>query len=211
MSEVMKVRRSLPAIALALCGGVLFAASVALHVAALAGMDVQERWPVVPVMTLLVMALMGSVCLGPANPKRGPEWDWAKVLPRWSVGLAGAVAAYVAVNFVLFIVEWLVQSHCGKLVLQDGQPVLTRYGRTLRALSGGEYHWFRALELRGISGHWMLFSMLAALLWAKEACSKPGPREAFTQAVRGPSRTGGAVGSSGATPEAQGGDGSGQD
>ena len=45
----------------------------------------------------------------------------------------------------------------GSPSIQDGKFVLQSHGRLIRALTEPEYTAFKANEIRGFSGHWMVF------------------------------------------------------
>jgi len=147
---------------IAVLAGALFAVSLGLHVAALAGVDVREYWPGVFWLHAVVIAAPLSVVLSPAGRRHR---DLYEALPRWGARLIQVVFAYAIVNFVLYAI----QSHGGGPGIEDGRYVLSRHGDVLRFLTEEDWHGYRALQLRGVSGHWMLFSLLAALVWAKEA------------------------------------------
>ena len=70
---------------------------------------------------------------------------------------------------------FFVQSHGGGPEVRDGQYLLTSHGAVLRVLTEEQYHWYRALVVRGFSGHWMLFSLVPALFWLRESSTAQGP------------------------------------
>jgi hypothetical protein len=65
---------------------------------------------------------------------------------------------YAVINFALFffLMEY------GSPAEENGRYVLQNHGKVIRFLSAEEYQRFRAYEVRGFSGHWMLFSILPA-------------------------------------------------
>ncbi len=73
----------------------------------------------------------------------------------WRI-VGGVLFAYVALNFVLFMM--LMQE--GSPRAHKGQYFLVKKGVKVRKLSAEEYQRFRAYEVRGFSGHWMFFSMI---------------------------------------------------
>jgi hypothetical protein len=85
--------------------------------------------------------------------------DMARVTPSWLRLLLGASFAYALVNFALF----LRLSEGGNAQAEDGKYVLSNHGKTIRPLTSDEYHRMRAYEVRGFSGHWMLFSLAPAV------------------------------------------------
>jgi hypothetical protein len=66
------------------------------------------------------------------------------------------VFIYTMINFALFIKH----SEGGGPSEENGRYYLTSHGRIIRELSEQEYHRFCLYELRGFSGHWILFSLL---------------------------------------------------
>ncbi len=57
------------------------------------------------------------------------------------------------VNFVLFALN----SEGGGPSIRAGKFVLESHGRFIRDLTATEYTAFKANELRGFSGHWLIF------------------------------------------------------
>lgn len=152
---------SLLARGLALFASALFALSMGLHVVSLAGVDVQARWPGVFWLQLVVVGAGFSLLL--TRGLRGRSLD--EVLPGWAGRLFRIAFFYAIANFVLN----MVQTHGAVPGIQGGQYALHSHGHIVRLLSEQEWHHFRALELRGFSSYWMLFSLLVALMWANEA------------------------------------------
>lgn len=77
------------------------------------------------------------------------------VVPRFLQLICAAAFIYTLVNFALFAA--LVP---GSPAVENGTFVLQSHGRKIREISEEEYRRFRAYEVRGFSGHWMLFSLL---------------------------------------------------
>ena len=73
-----------------------------------------------------------------------------------------AVFIYVGINFGLF----LMNSEGGGPQAQNGRYYLKSHGRIIRELREAEFHRFRAYELRGFSGHWILFSLIPTVYFA---------------------------------------------
>lgn len=70
--------------------------------------------------------------------------------------LCVAVFIYTLMNFALFMKN----SEGGGPFNENGKYYLKSHGRVIRNLSELEYYRFRLYELRGYSGHWILFSLL---------------------------------------------------
>lgn len=128
----------------------------------------QLIWP----LHLATMALFASLVfsLVAQQEKNGAFANWRTVNQRSRefqsklLGLAprplriacGVVATYALINFVLFMA--LMEG--GSPSTKDGKYYLHNHGRMIRELTKGEYQRFRAYEVRGFSGHWMMFSIV---------------------------------------------------
>lgn len=100
---------------------------------------------------------------GEERPKRkeeGPNNMFPFGAPKWCTGLAGLFGTYALVNFLIFMI-WI-----------PATPVRGREGDTVfRAKKSGgtvevtekEYREMQNWELRGFSGHWMIFSLVPVL------------------------------------------------
>jgi hypothetical protein len=73
--------------------------------------------------------------------------------------LCAAVFIYTLVNFALFIKY----SEGGGPFTENGKYYLKSHGHIIRELSEQEFYRFRSYELRGFSGHWILFSFIPAV------------------------------------------------
>ena len=73
-----------------------------------------------------------------------------------------AVFIYVAINFALF----LMNLEGGGPQAQNGRYYLKSHGLIIRELTEEEFHRFRAYELRGFAGHWILFSLIPTVYFA---------------------------------------------
>jgi hypothetical protein len=72
------------------------------------------------------------------------------------------------VNFGLFI--YLM--HGGRPNIDHGAYVLSSHGRLIQSLTEADYWKYKALEIRGFSGHWMLFYSVAAAALGVAALKK---------------------------------------
>ncbi len=77
--------------------------------------------------------------------------------------LCAGVFLYTLVNFALFIIN----SEGGGPFAENGKYFLKSHGRVVRELSEQEFYRFRAYELRGFSGHWILFSLIPTVYFAR--------------------------------------------
>ena len=88
---------------------------------------------------------------------------WRDVLasmPRWATSLAVLLMVYAVVNFFL---SFVLSEGGANPDVWDGKYVLQSHGKLVRELSEREYHLQLAYQLRGFSGHWMIFYLLPAL------------------------------------------------
>ena len=80
------------------------------------------------------------------------------LVPRWLLFACLATFIHPFVNFAMFIL--LMEG--GSSVVEGGKFILQEHGRKIRDLTKQEFERFRAYELRGFSGHWMVFSIIPA-------------------------------------------------
>jgi hypothetical protein len=136
--------------------------SLAVHVSTFLGIDPLEKWPGVMLLHLAIFppffaAICYANCIG--GPKHGRQDRVVKSAPRWLQVLTGVFFAYALVNFAVVMV--LVEG--GGPSERDGRYFVTSHGTVFRELTEAEYHQQRAYEVRGFSGHWMLFSSAALM------------------------------------------------
>lgn len=85
-----------------------------------------------------------------------------KETPTWMAIIAGAGFIYAFINFMLSMF-----SQQGTPSIQDGQFILQNHGKLIKNLTEQEYHHYKANEIRGFSGHWVLFYGIATALLFK--------------------------------------------
>jgi hypothetical protein len=86
--------------------------------------------------------------------KRGSKWEQqAPYAPKGLVRLTSVLFVYCFINFAIFMAR---VSGSAEINPRGGYE-LTSHGHLIRAISEDEYHFHRALEVRGVSGHWMVF------------------------------------------------------
>jgi hypothetical protein len=76
--------------------------------------------------------------------------------------LCAGVFLYTLVNFALFMIN----SEGGGPFAENDKYYLKSHGHIIRELSEQEFYRFRAYELRGFSGHWILFSLIPTIYFA---------------------------------------------
>jgi len=94
-------------------------------------------------------------------PTGVPQWFVENGMPRWAIRLLHVIFVYALLNFVLFLVltRGLYAKH------QNGQYVLASHGHVERVVSEAEYREDRLRHARGLSGHWILFSLFSSLVF----------------------------------------------
>lgn len=90
-------------------------------------------------------------------------------MPPWVVMLGALIFVYAMVNFFLFTPH----TEGGNAVVQHGKCVLLNHGKFIRELTASEYTALKANELRGFSGHLLLFYFMPAAYFL---LSKPDAR-----------------------------------
>jgi hypothetical protein len=77
------------------------------------------------------------------------------------IAVIGAFA-YAMLNFGLFFM----QASGGGPMQQDGRYYRANHGRIIAEISEVEYHRLEALQVRGFSGHWLVFYAIPAIFFA---------------------------------------------
>ena len=137
-----------------------FVASLLVHMAALAGIDVLEHLPWIWVLHVgIFVALIPAFTKMTTSEDNEETADSVDALPfsPWVVKVALALFAYAIVNLVLAFLT----GRDGAPWIEAGRYVLVQEERVVGTLSHAEYIRLRANEVRAFSGHWMLFYFLA--------------------------------------------------
>ncbi|MEQ1675777.1 MAG: hypothetical protein ABL876_03675 [Chitinophagaceae bacterium] len=145
-----------------------FIAGLTVHILSAGGVDVNEKFSFVwvlhvgvflvwvPVMYLLMrddefsslQQAGGMVALNPLTLFgvcfRGT--------PRWMTILIGCCFIYAVFNIVRFIISGPADAE-----IRDGQYTLLSKGKIFAIITEERYHYHRANQLRGFSGHWIAF------------------------------------------------------
>ncbi len=85
-----------------------------------------------------------------------------KETPTWIIIIAICGFVYASINFSLFMT-----SQIGTPDISEGQYILHNHGQLIQTLTEQEYHHYKANEVRGFSGHWILFYGVATALLYK--------------------------------------------
>jgi hypothetical protein len=142
------------------------------HILSLADIDVTEKAPFVWLLHIGIFVVWLQVVLDFKKNEELQEYQQSGMLnrmnpieffkiifketPTWMTIIAGAGFFYAFINFMLFIA-----SQNGTPDIKDGQFILHNHGELIKTLTEQEYHHYKANEVRGFSGHWILFYGIA--------------------------------------------------
>ncbi len=147
-----------------------FLLALAVHVAALYGIDVSSRLPFIWLLHVGIFIVFIPTVLSmekTIGKKPSPKDIFAR-LPRWVTGLGISLFAYTLINFMVFTTT----SEGGTPVMENGKYLLENHGKLIRELSASEYKELMANVTRGFSGHWLLFYFFP-LAWFKFRIEPP--------------------------------------
>jgi hypothetical protein len=144
--------------AIALTGLLL---SILVHFSALLGIDVSLHFPYVWGLHIgIFVVFIPFVLMSRGTLGAKPRWtDIRQQFPGWAIALALCVWIYVIVNFVLFILF----GGGGSPNVINGEYVLSNHGRVLSHLTETAYRRHVTNEVRGFSGHWLIFYLIPCL------------------------------------------------
>jgi len=166
-----------------IAAGIGLALSLAVHLASLAGVDVAARIPAVWALHLGVFAVFVPFLLSSRKSlgNRPTRATLRAIMPGWAYVLYVAVLSYALANFFLVF-----SSQQGTATAEGGRYILQNHGRLIRDLTPAEYTAARAAELRGFSGHWLLFYFVpfGYFMFAK-APQRESPRNAEPPPIPG--------------------------
>lgn len=148
-----------------------FAAALTVHVAALLGINVSDNFPAIWWLHLGIFLVFIPFVFS-SRKSLGPKPTLAEIcaaFPKWVVGLGLCIFAYAFVNFALFMIEAI----SGSPSIVNGKFVLLNHGTFIRELSAAEYSTLKANEVRGFSGHWLVFYFVPCAYFMFHKRSKP--------------------------------------
>jgi hypothetical protein len=137
--------------------------SAAAHASTFLGIDPIAMWPGVMLIHLAIFPpFFAALYYAPrsAGKEQRHQDNVIAAAPAWLRILAGVCFIYAFVNFGIFIVL----SEGGGPHERDGRYFIMSHGTVLRELSEAEFHQHQAYEVRGFSGHWMLFSSASLMV-----------------------------------------------
>lgn len=132
-----------------------FATALMVHIAALMGVNMPGNFPAIWWLHVGIFVVFIPFVFA-SRTSFGPKPTFAEIratFPKWVVGLGLFISAYALVNFAFF----MVQAVGGNPSIVDGKFVLLNHGNFIRELTEVEYSTFKANEVRGFSGHWLVF------------------------------------------------------
>jgi len=132
-----------------------FATALIVHIAALMGINVSDNFPAVWGLHVGIFVVFAPFIFA-SRKTLGPKPTFGQIragFPLWLVVMGMCIFAYALVNFALFMLK----TEGGNPSIVDGKFVLMDHGSLIRELTAIEYSTFRANEVRGFSGHWLVF------------------------------------------------------
>ena len=137
-----------------------FFTSLIVHLTTFLGINPAKYVPAVWVLHVGCLAVFAPMIFDQkGTEKKTFQREIFSPLPGWARHLISAFFLYALINFALFIFL----SEGGVPRVRDGKYVLHSHGTVIRELSEEEYERHKAYELRGFSGHWMVFYLIPAL------------------------------------------------
>ena len=129
--------------------------SLVVHIAALLGIDVSAKFPLVWSLHIgIFVVFIPFVLLSRKDLGSKPTMTRLRELfPGWVITLGAVIFVYALVNFLLFMLA----TQGGSPSIREGKFILQDHGRLIREITAGEYASFKANEVRGFSGHWLVF------------------------------------------------------
>lgn len=148
------------------------------HLLSLADIDVTEKAPFIWLLHIGIFIVWIPVVLDlkdneelqvykeSGTPNRMDPIKFYKIVfketPTWMSIIAIGGFFYAFINFMLFV-----SSQTGTPEIKDGQYILQDHGQLIKTITLQEYHHYKANEVRGFSGHWILFYGVATALLYK--------------------------------------------
>jgi hypothetical protein len=121
-------------------------------------------WPLHIVLFIPFFAMI--VRLKVLQPPGMTQREYQRAVMRYVPARVRIVAvsafAYAILNFGVFFV----QTSGGGPMQRDGRYYRANHGRIIAEISEAEYHRLEALEVRGFSGHWLVFYAIPMIFFA---------------------------------------------
>lgn len=157
--------------------GAGFVVALLVHLAALFGLDFIGETPAVFALHVLMFVpfFPCAIAINKQFGHRAKLREIAATLPKWAVRTMILLMIYASLNFILFIRA----TDGGSPSERDGQLVLQQKGKLIRVINEAEYRAYKTNEIRGMSGHWLLFYFMpfAYFRFGKKAAPDPAQPE----------------------------------
>jgi hypothetical protein len=143
---------------------VVLSVSLVVHALTFLGIDLLETWPGLMLIHIAIFPPFFAAIIyanRTAGTQQGNIDPVVNSAPWWLRVLSVVFFVYGIANFAIFIVL----TEGGGPSEREGKYVVMNHGTVIRELSEAEYHQHRAYVLRCASGHWMLFSCAALMLF----------------------------------------------
>lgn len=137
-----------------------FILALMVHVSALLGVDMAARFHGVWLLQAVIFfVFIPFVFITRRDFGTQPSlMQISAALPRWVVAMGLIILVYAIVNFLIFMVG----TEGGSPTIRDGQYLLLEHGKLIRELTASEYRALQTNEVRGFSGHWLVFFFVPA-------------------------------------------------
>jgi hypothetical protein len=144
--------------------------ALGVHLLSIVGIDVNETFPFIWLLHIGIFIVWIPVIMETKKNKELQESKGSKLkqsefynvlfngAPNWMRMIAMGCFFYAILNFFLFTF-----SQGGTPSIKDGEYILQNHGTLIKTLTKEEYHHFKANEVRGFSGHWILFYGVATV------------------------------------------------
>ena len=141
---------------------------IIVHILSLSGTDVSEKIPFVWLLHIGIFVVWSPVVRDLKENKELQEVQQSDVsnrkdatgfykivfkdTPTWMPTIIIGSFIYLIINFIIFAAtnEGVPSAIAGTYILED-------HGHFVKTLTESEYHYYKANELRGFSGHWIFF------------------------------------------------------
>ncbi len=140
------------------------------HVSALLGVDVAARFHGVWLLHVAIFVVfIPFVFIARRDFGAQPSlMQISATLPRWVVAIGLLIFVYALVNFLIFMAGTKGDSP----TIRDGQYLLLEHGKLIRELTASEYQALQTNEVRGFSGHWLVFFFVPAAYFLGKKSNK---------------------------------------
>jgi hypothetical protein len=156
-----------------------FTLSLVVHISALIGIDVSSKFPYVWALHFGIFIVFIPFVLI-SRKDLGVKPSYSQIRDRFpmliiSIGLF--IFIYAFINFFLFMGV----SHNGTPIIKGGKFILQNHGQFIREITNSEYIALKANEVRGFSGHWLVFYFIpfANFMFAKKSNSQQERSQGF--------------------------------